>query len=121
MSAAPSPYSVAPSTRGSSLPPAGGTVSRWPAEQDPTPPPQLGPGHDVVPHPLDVQPRAQPEGGLARRRPWPLVVAHRGDPHQGRGQAEQPVGASPSVIDRRVHGHVDTPWVRRMSLSWALS
>ena len=33
-------------------------------QQHPAVAAQIGPGHHVVAHPLDVQPRAQPEGGL---------------------------------------------------------
>ena len=72
--------------------PTGGTVSRCPASSTRRRPSEVGPGDDVVAHPLDRQPRAQPQRGLDGVGHRPLVVADRRDPDQRGGQAEQPVG-----------------------------
>ena len=113
MSAAPTPKSVEPSSRGIVV-----TVHRRDGvevagEEHPLAAPELGAGHDVVPEPLDVEPRAELERRLHGVGHDLLAVADGRDAHERRGQAEQPV--------RYRIGHIDTPWVRRMSLSCALS
>ena len=82
-------------------------------QEDAPLPSQMRAGHDVVPDPLDVEPRTELERRLDGVSHHLLVMTDGRDAHECRGEAQQPV--------RHGVGHIDTPWERRMSLSCALS